>query len=160
MVSAQKRLATMSRPWFETNPLPYKGNNFCFSDNLVSCALTGLYSVVVLVFGQQPVSAVADGLDIGQQPGVASPAQHGLVQSGGQTFGQQHLPHLFGQHFSGQQQFSQSSGQHFAGQQLSSDCPGLFCAGQQLVVASPGQHGLVRPSGQVFAAGHGVWPVA
>jgi len=59
---------------------------------------------------------------------------------------------LFGQHFSGQQQFSHSSGQHFGGQQPSSDCPGLFCAGQQLVVASPAQHGSVRPKGQTFAS--------
>jgi len=57
-------------------------------DNLLSLAITGLYSVTLLVFGQHPVLVVTDGLDIGQQSGAASPAQQGLVQSGGQGFGQ------------------------------------------------------------------------
>jgi len=57
-------------------------------DNLLSLAVTGLYSVTLLVFGQQPVLAAADILAMGQPLGAASPAQHGLVQSGGQGFGQ------------------------------------------------------------------------
>ncbi len=58
-------------------------------DNLVLCAVTGLYSVAVFVFGQQPELVAADIPAMGQPLGAASPAQHGLVQSGGQTFGQQ-----------------------------------------------------------------------
>ncbi len=43
----------------------------------------------MLVFGQQPELVVADGLDFGQQPVVASSAQHGLVHPDGLAFGQQ-----------------------------------------------------------------------
>jgi hypothetical protein len=88
VVSAEKRPATVDRPSFKINHLHYR-KKFCFTDNLLSCALTEFYSVAVLVFGQQPELVVADGLDIGQPPVVVSSAQHGLVQSGGQTFGQQ-----------------------------------------------------------------------
>ncbi len=122
------------------------GRDFCFRYSLLSRAVTGLYSVAVFVFGQQPELVAADIPAMGQPLGAASPAQHGLVQSGGQSFGQQHLSHS-----SGQQQFSHSSGQHFGGQQPSSDCPGLFCAGQQPMSDCPG----------LFCAKHpGVCPVA
>ena len=102
-------------------------------DNLLSRALTGLYSIAVLVYPlQQPVLVVAEGLDIGQQPGAASPAQHGLVQSGGQVFGQQPGTASPAQHG-----LVLSSGQVFP---------------QRLSVTSPAQHGSVRPSGQASAS--------
>jgi len=93
-------------------------------------AVTGLYSVAVFVFGQQPELVAADIPAMGQPLAAASPAQHGLVQSGGQSFGQHGLV--------------QSGGQTF---------------GQQPGLASPAQHGSVRPKGQAFAPGHGVLPV-
>ena len=99
------------------------GSNFCFADNLLLRAVTGLYLVAVPDFQPQQVLVVADGLDIGQPPVVVSSAQHGLVQSGGQDSSQHGLV--------------QSGGQTF---------------GQQSGTASPAQHGSVRPSGQVFAS--------
>jgi hypothetical protein len=56
-------------------------------DNLLSRAITGLYLAAVLVYTPQQVLVVAGGLVIGQQPVAASPAQQGLVHSGGQSFG-------------------------------------------------------------------------
>ena len=109
------------------------GKNSCFfMYSLLLVATTGFYSVTLLVFGQQPVFADADGVDIGQQPIVASPAQHGLVQSGGQGFGQQSGGASPAQHG-----LVLSSGQVFP---------------QRLSVASPAQQGSVRPSGQASAS--------
>jgi hypothetical protein len=68
-------------------------------DNLVSCSIISLYSVAVLVFGQQAALAAADGPDIGQQSGAASPTQHGLVQSGGTSPAQHGLALSSGQVF-------------------------------------------------------------
>jgi len=122
------------------------GGNFCITDNLLFGVTTGLYSVAVFVFGQQPELVAADIPAMGQPPGAASPAQHGLVQSGGQTFGQQPGAASPAQHG-----LVLSAGQVFP---------------QRLSVTSPAQHGSVRPSGQSFAsnpawaAGHGVPPVA
>ncbi len=65
------------------------GGNFCITDNLLFGVTTGLYSVAVFIFGQQPELVAADIPAMGQPLGAASPAQHGLVQSGGQSIGQQ-----------------------------------------------------------------------
>jgi len=83
----------------------------------------------VLIFGQQPT---ADVPAIGQPLGAASPAQHGLVQSGGQALGQQSGAASPAQHG-----LVQSSGQVFP---------------QRLPMTSPAQHGSVRPIGQAFAS--------
>jgi hypothetical protein len=73
----------MSRPCLEIKTFsPITGNNYFLW-------MTDFYSVIVLVAGQQTVLAVTVASDFGQQLGTSSPAQHGLIQSGGQVFGQQ-----------------------------------------------------------------------
>jgi hypothetical protein len=76
---------------------------------------------VVLATGQQPVFA-AEASDFGQQPVLASPAQHGFAQSAGQAF-------------------DSSLAQH-----------GLVHPAGHSLDALTAQHGLVESSGQVFAA--------
>ena len=69
-----------------------------------------MFQVVVLVTGQEPDEAEAS--DFGQHDGMSSPAQHGFVQSAGQSvFGQ--MP------FSAQHGLEESSGQVFVTASLS-----------------------------------------
>ena len=102
---------------------PVKGNNYILHTACSRNEITGFYSVVVLVTGQQP--------------GTSSPAQHGLVQSGGQTFGQQP-----GVPSTAQQGLVGSSGQVFATDPHSAFCahsPSAFAANK---ACEAGQHEL------------------
>jgi len=65
----------------------------------------------VLAAGQQP-DVAAEASDFGQHVGLSSPAQHGFVQSSGQS--------VFGQvPFSAQHGLVESSGQVFAAESAS-----------------------------------------
>jgi hypothetical protein len=116
------------------------GRKFCFTDNLLFGVTTGLYSVAVFVFGQQPELVAADIPAMGQPLGAASPAQHGLVQSGGQTFGQQ--PGLA------------SPAQHGLAH------PDGLAFGQQPVADFSAEHTSAFSAKKALAAGHDVPPAA